>query len=64
MDTAVCDLRNTCSIDKLLPTFLQVFEAGVEGTSWNAAQLLCCGCLNGQIVIVVMTYHWSFESWE
>jgi hypothetical protein len=49
------------SIDTLLPAILHVFETGLEHTSWNAIQLLCYGCLNGQKVIVAITFIGHFS---
>jgi hypothetical protein len=51
------ELVSPC-INTPLPAFLKVVEAAPEGTFWNAAQLLCHGCLNALHVSIAMVFHY------
>jgi len=46
------------------PAFLEVCEAVLENTSWNAAEFFCRGRLNGLNVIISMAFQCSLQSWE
>jgi len=44
--------------------FLGIFEAVLESTFWNAAELFCHGHLNGLNVSTAMAFQCLFQSWE
>jgi len=39
------EIASSC-INTLLPAFLEVFEADLQSTCWNAAELFCHDCLS------------------
>ena len=47
-----------------LPACVEVFEAVLESTSWNASELFCCAYLNGLNVIISMPFQYLLWLWE
>jgi hypothetical protein len=57
------EIASSC-ITTPLTAFMEVFEAVLESTFWNAAELFCHGLLEVLNISIAMTAQCLFQQWQ